>query len=51
MSHKYKIAQEEKKINESQSLLEALERQVQELVNAKREHIYCNRDRLNGLHW
>lgn len=39
------------KINESQSLLEARESRAQMLVNAKGEHIYCSRDRLNGLNW
>lgn len=48
MSHKCKIEQEEK-INESQSLLEALESPAQVLVNGKGEHVYCTRDRLNGL--
>lgn len=37
------------KINESQSLLGALESQAQVLVDATGEHIYCSRDRLNGL--
>lgn len=49
MSHKCKIEQEEEKINESQSLLEALESSAQVLVNGKGEHVYCSRDRLSGL--
>ena len=49
MSHKFKIEQEEEEINKSQSLLEALESPAQVLVNGKGEHVYCSRDRLNGL--
>lgn len=45
----HKIEQEEEKINESQSLLEALESSAQEVVNAKWGHIYGSRERLNGL--